>query len=94
MRLNYKRKFCGFYGEGLVMKCFKIDLQGFVLKISCVTMLYNLQDQMRLIIKSRHCQRIINAIAQEMANILGIFKSSIENHLHKLDYVSHFNVWP
>ena len=29
----------------------------------------------------------------EIVNILKISKSSVENHLHLLDYVSHFDVW-
>ena len=29
----------------------------------------------------------------ERANILKIFKSSVESHLHQLDYVHHVNVW-
>lgn len=30
---------------------------------------------------------------QEIAGILKISKSSIENHLHQLGYVHHFEVW-
>ena len=30
---------------------------------------------------------------QEIANILKISKSSVENHLHQLGYVHHFDVW-
>ena len=29
---------------------------------------------------------------QEIANILNIYKSSVENHLHQLGYVNHFDV--
>ena len=29
----------------------------------------------------------------EIDDIFKISKSSIENHLHQLDYVSHFDVW-
>ena len=31
--------------------------------------------------------------AWEIADILRISKSSIENHLHQLGYVNHFDVW-
>ena len=30
---------------------------------------------------------------QEIADILKISRSSVENHLHQLVYVSHFDVW-
>ena len=30
---------------------------------------------------------------QEIADILKIYKSSAENHLHQLGYVNHFDVW-
>ena len=30
---------------------------------------------------------------QEIADILKISKSSVENHLHQLGYVHHFDVW-
>ena len=30
---------------------------------------------------------------REIADILKISKSSVENHLHKFDYVNHFDVW-
>ena len=30
---------------------------------------------------------------QEIADIHSIFKSSVENHLHQLSYVNHFDVW-
>ena len=30
---------------------------------------------------------------REIADILKISKSSVENHLHKLGYVNHFDVW-
>ena len=30
---------------------------------------------------------------REIANILKISKSSVENHLHQLGYVNHFDVW-
>ena len=30
---------------------------------------------------------------QEIADILKIYKLGIEDHLHKFDYVNHFNVW-
>ena len=30
---------------------------------------------------------------QEIADILKIFKSSFENHLHQLGYVNYFDVW-
>ncbi|KAM7237442.1 hypothetical protein CapIbe_011686, partial [Capra ibex] len=30
---------------------------------------------------------------QEIVNILKISRSSVENHLHQLGYVNHFDVW-
>ena len=30
---------------------------------------------------------------QEIADILKIYRLGIEDHLHKFDYVNHFNVW-
>ena len=30
---------------------------------------------------------------KEIADILKIYKSGIENHLHQFGYVNHFNVW-
>ena len=32
-------------------------------------------------------------VMQEIANILKISKSSVENHLHQLGYVNHFDFW-
>ena len=38
--------------------------------------------------------RVINHYTSwEIADILKISKSSIENHLHQLGYVPHFDVW-
>ena len=30
---------------------------------------------------------------QEIANILNIWNSSVENHLHQFGYINHFDVW-
>ena len=45
-------------------------------------------DQMETLIESNQC-----CTMQEIADILKISKSSVENHLHQLGYVNHFNVW-
>ena len=45
-------------------------------------------DQIETLIKNNKCY-----IMWEIADILKISKSSIENHLHQLDYVNRFDVW-
>ena len=45
-------------------------------------------DQIETLIENNQCYA-----AWEIANILKISKSSIENHLHQLGYVNHFDVW-
>ena len=34
-----------------------------------------------------------NHTTQEIANILIVYKSSVENHLHQLGYVNQFDTW-
>ena len=45
-------------------------------------------DQIRIIIENSQ-----HYTTWEIADILKISKSSIENHLHQLGYVNHFDVW-
>ena len=45
-------------------------------------------NEMEIIIENNQCYTM-----QEIADILKISKSSIENHLHQLGYVHHFDVW-
>ena len=45
-------------------------------------------DQIETLIENNQCY-----IMQETADILKISKSSVENHLHQLVYVHHFDVW-
>ena len=45
-------------------------------------------DQIETLIESNECYTM-----GEIANILKISKSSIENHLHQLGYVNCFDVW-
>ena len=45
-------------------------------------------NQIETIIENNQCYT-----TREIANILKIPKSSIENHLYQLGYVNHFDVW-
>ena len=45
-------------------------------------------NQIETLIENSQCYT-----KREIANILKISKSSIENHLHQLGYVNHFDVW-
>ena len=45
-------------------------------------------DQIKTLIENNQCYTM-----WEIADILKIFKSSIENHLHQLGYVHRFDVW-
>ena len=45
-------------------------------------------DQIKTLIENNQCY-----ITQEIADILKISKSSVENHLHQHGYVHHFDVW-
>ena len=45
-------------------------------------------NEMEIIIENNQCYTM-----QEIADILKISKSSIENHLHQLGYVHPFDVW-
>ena len=45
-------------------------------------------DQIKTLIENNECYT-----TQEIAEILKISKSSIENHLYQLGYVNHFDVW-
>ena len=46
------------------------------------------RDQIETIIANNQ-----NYTTQEIADILKISKSSIENHLHQLSYVNRFDIW-
>ena len=77
------------------IECVKSGLQSFVLEISCWTMLHGQVD--RVEVDSDQIETIIennqHRTTWEIANILRISKSSIENHLHQLGYVNRFDVW-
>ena len=45
-------------------------------------------DQTETLIKNNHHYAL-----KEIANILKIAKSSLENHLHQLGFINHFDVW-
>ena len=45
-------------------------------------------DQIEIVIDNNQCY-----IMREIVDILKISKSSVENHLHQLEYVHCFNVW-
>ena len=45
-------------------------------------------DQIKTLIENNQCYTM-----WEIANILKISKSSIENHLYQLGYANHFGVW-
>ena len=45
-------------------------------------------DQIKTLIENNQCYT-----TQEIADILKISKSSVENHLPQLGYVHHFDVW-
>ena len=45
-------------------------------------------DQTETLIKNNHHYAL-----KEIANILKISKSSLENHLHQLGFINHFDVW-
>ena len=45
-------------------------------------------DQIKTLIESSQCYT-----TREIANILKTSKSSVENHLHQLGFVNHFDVW-
>ena len=45
-------------------------------------------DQIKTIIENNQCYT-----TREIADRLKISKSSVENHLHQLGYVNHFDVW-
>ena len=45
-------------------------------------------DQIETLIENNQCYT-----TQEIADILKISKSSVENHLHHLGYVNHFDIW-
>ena len=46
------------------------------------------RNQIETLTENNQCHTM-----QEIAGILKISKSSIENHLHQLGYVHHFEVW-
>ena len=45
-------------------------------------------DQIKTLIENNQCYTM-----QEIADILKISKSSVENHLHQVGYVNRFDVW-
>ena len=45
-------------------------------------------DQIEILIENNQ-----HYTTQEIANILKICNSSIENHLHQFGYINHFDVW-
>ena len=45
-------------------------------------------DQTETLIENNQCDT-----TREIADILKISKSSVENHLHQLSYVHHFDIW-
>ena len=45
-------------------------------------------NQIEILIENNQCYTM-----QEITNILKIYKSSVENYLHQLDYVNCFDVW-
>ena len=45
-------------------------------------------NQIETLIENNQCHN-----TREIANILKISKSSVENHLHQFGYVNHFDVW-
>ena len=80
-----------------LIKLVKRGLWNFVLKVPCWTMLRGQVDQLGRsgwqwsngdVNWNSQCYTL-----QDMVSILKIFKSSIENHLHQLGFVNHFDVW-
>ena len=91
-----KKKICAVYGEGAVtdwtcQKWFeKLSVRDFSLDNTPRSgrPVEVDSDQIETLIEnSQHYN------TQEIANILKISKSSIENHLHQLGYVNSFDVW-
>ena len=87
-----QKKICVAYGEGAVTD-WNCQKWGFVLEISHWTMIHSQVDQLKLIAIETLIEKNQRYTRQEIANILKISKSSVENHLHQLGYVNHFDVW-
>ena len=95
-QLKYKKKICSVYGEGAVtdwtcQKWFaKFHAGGFLLddapRSGRPVEVDN--DQIETIIENNE-----RYIMREIADILRISRSRIENNLHQLGYVNRFDVW-
>ena len=89
------KKICAVYGEGAVTdQTCQNGLRSFVLEI-CWTMLHGWvrpaevdSDQFETLIENHQ-----HYTTREIADILQISKSSIENHLHQLGCMNRLDVW-
>ena len=88
-----QKKICAVYGEGPVtdwmcQKGFmKFCTRDFLLEDAPVV------DQLKLMtMQLRHWEKQCYMM-QEIADVLKISKSSVENHLHQHGYVNHFDIW-
>ena len=91
-----QKEICAVYGEGAVtdrtcQKCFaKFRAGDFLLDDASRSgrPVEVDSDQIETIIENNQCYT-----TREIADILKISKSSVENHLHHLGYVNRFDVW-
>ena len=91
-----QKKICAVYGEGAVTdrmcqkQLAKFHARDFLLDDAPWSGRPVEVDSDQIEILTENNQRYTT---RETADILKIFKSSIENHLHQLGYVNHFDVW-
>ena len=91
-----KKKICAVYGEGAVtdrtcQKWFEKFRAGDFLLDDAPRSGRPVEvdsDQIKTLTENNQCYT-----TREIANILKISKSSVENHLHQLGYVNCFDVW-
>ena len=91
-----QKKTCAVYGEGAVTdemslaQFAKFRARNFSLDSApwSVRPVEVDSDQIKTLIENNQCYTM-----WEIANILKISKSSIENHLYQLGYANHFGVW-
>ena len=93
-KTNKQTKICAVYGEGAVInemcqKWFaKFHAGGFTLDSTLWSGRVVDSNPIKTLTENNQCYTM-----QEISDILKIFQSSIENHLHYLGYVNHVEVW-
>ena len=95
MQLKRKKKICAVYGEGAVTDQ---TCQKWSAKFRAD---FSMDDAPRsggpVEVDSDHIETLIgnnqHCTAREIADILKISVSSLENHLHQPGYVNHFDAW-